>query len=75
MINVKRDYLRDTLFGLTLHGLIKPNALVAFSRTPRITCRWKRAKPTVAGQVHADVMRTSGALLASSMTFLAMAVA
>ena len=25
--------------------------------TPRITCRRKRAKPAVAGQVHADVMR------------------
>src|SRR5262245_9257051 len=23
--------------------------------TPRITCRWKRAKPAGAGQVHADV--------------------
>ena len=25
--------------------------------TPRITCRRKRAKPAVAGQVHADIMR------------------
>jgi hypothetical protein len=27
--------------------------------TPRITCRRKRAKPAIAGQVHAEVMRHS----------------
>ncbi len=38
----------------------KKTAAQRLSTTPRITCRRKRGKPAVAGQVHADVMRHSG---------------
>ena len=40
----------------SLHtGSLQPASASTRRRTPRITCRRRRAKPAVAGQVHADV--------------------
>ena len=46
---------------------------ISTASTPRITCRRKRAKPAVAGQVHADVGRHCDYHLSIFFTFVVFA--